>query len=388
MIRSKLQNFITKRHCTLLGVGPMSKNCVDAAIELSNEHEIPIMLIASRRQIEADTFGGGYVNNWTTEAFADYVINQDKKGKLILSRDHGGPWQSEFETKGNLSLRKAMESAKKSFQVDIESGFELIHIDTSVDIFGTPSKDEVLQRLFELYEFCWSVAQNNNRQIIFEIGTEVQSGITYNPEDLEYNLSETFRFCKSKKLPLPTFVVVQTGTCVKETRNVGSFDSPARIVGELPIEIQLPMILDICRKYDILMKEHNTDYLSDESLIWHPRLGIHAANVAPEFGVVESRAFHNLLKEYGLDQIADQFIELSYSSNKWNKWILPDSSSGQFEKGLIAGHYIFATDQFSELKKEAQTELHSRSINVDKYLKEEIKISMMRYLKCFRMVDL
>ena len=38
----------------------------------------------------------------------------------------------------------------------------------------------------------------------------------------------------------------------------------------------LPMMIDICRAHDIYMKQHNTDYLDDESLRWHPRLGIHA----------------------------------------------------------------------------------------------------------------
>ena len=42
------------RHCTMLGIGPMSKNCVDAAIELSNDNEVPIFLIASRRQIDSE----------------------------------------------------------------------------------------------------------------------------------------------------------------------------------------------------------------------------------------------------------------------------------------------------------------------------------------------
>ncbi len=388
MIKSRLFSFISKRRCTLLGIGPMSKNCVDAAIELANTYEIPIMLIASRRQIETEKFGGGYVNNWTTETFSDYVINHDKKGKIVLSRDHGGPWQNEFETEEKFSLRKSMESAKKSFQADIESGFELIHIDTSIDIFGIPHRDEVLQRLFELYEFCWNIAQQNNRQLVFEVGTEVQTGSTYNPEEVEYNLSEIFRFCNSNKLPVPAFIVVQTGTCVKETRNIGTFDSPVRIAGELPIEIQLPKILDVCRRYNILIKEHNTDYLSDESLAWHPRLGIHAANVAPEFGVTESNAFYGVLKEYKLDHIADQFIELSYSSHKWKKWMLPNSNSGKLEKALIAGHYVFATDAFSDLKNKAEAELVRFNINIDEYLKEKVKLSMLRYLKHFHMIEI
>ena len=53
MIRKKIEDLLNRRRCTLLGVGPMSVNCVDATIELANEHEIPIMLIASRRQIDS-----------------------------------------------------------------------------------------------------------------------------------------------------------------------------------------------------------------------------------------------------------------------------------------------------------------------------------------------
>ena len=51
-------------------------NCVDASIELANDHEIPLMLVASRRQIDSEEFGGGYVNNWTTDDFANYLIDK------------------------------------------------------------------------------------------------------------------------------------------------------------------------------------------------------------------------------------------------------------------------------------------------------------------------
>lgn len=387
MIRSKILNFIKKRRCTLLGVGPMSKNCVDAAIELSNDYEIPIMLIASRRQIEAAQFGGGYANNWSTEEFTEYVIERDKKGKIILSRDHGGLWQNNFEKEGNYSIRKAMETAKKSFQIDIESGFELIHIDTSVDIFGKPSINEVLQRLFELYEFCWRCAEKINRNIIFEIGTEEQSGTTFDPYALEYNLSEVFSFCDKNNLTKPTFVVVQIGTCVKETRNVGSFDSPIRIEGELPAEIQVPKIIEICNKYNLLMKVHNTDYLSDEALIWHPRLGIHAANVAPECGVTETRAFLTVLEENKFYDLKERFVELAYKSRKWEKWMLPDTKASKEEMAIIAGHYQYSDPQYSEIKMLVKNRLNYNGDELDRYLKDAVKKCIIRYLKHFRLID-
>ena len=39
-------------------------------------------------------------------------------------------------------------------------------------------------------------------------------------------------------------------------------------------EIQIPKMIEICKKYNVLMKSHNTDYLSDEALSLHPRLGL------------------------------------------------------------------------------------------------------------------
>lgn len=83
MIYQRLESFLKKRRCTLLGVGPISINCVDAAIELANENDVPMFLIASRRQIDSEQFGGGYVENWSTKQFANYVT--EKMWVTILS---------------------------------------------------------------------------------------------------------------------------------------------------------------------------------------------------------------------------------------------------------------------------------------------------------------
>lgn len=386
MIHQRLESFLQKRRCTLLGVGPMSINCVDAAIELSNDYEIPIFLIASRRQIDSDEFGGGYVNNWSTHEFARYVINADKKGKILLSRDHGGPWQNSKEKDSDFSLRRAMESAKSSFKADLDAGFQVLHIDPSVDIHSNPDTDEVLDRIFELYEYCWSYAQQLHQEVIFEIGTEEQSGSTNTQEELEYTLSTVQKFCKKNHFPQPSFVVIQSGTRVMETRNVGSFDSPVRVADELPAEIQLPRMIEICKKYDILMKEHNTDYLSDEALQWHPRFGIHAANVAPEFGVTETRALISLLECNGLEKLAEQFLEISYFSNKWQKWMIKNSIATDRDRSIIAGHYVFSTPKCVELKAEAKKMLEAKDICLDSYLKQEVKRSILRYLVNFGLV--
>lgn len=387
MMQQYLSNFLSKKRCTLLGVGPMSLNCIDAAIELSNYYDVPLFLIASRRQIDSREFGGGYVNNWTTQEYADYVIANDKKGKILLSRDHGGPWQNTMEVKDNLSLRGAMESAKLSYLRDIEAGFQVIHIDPSVDIHGAPNRDEVLERVFDLYDYCWTQAKRLGRDIIFEVGTEEQSGSTNSQEELDYTLSQLLKFCQKNSMPQPTFVVIQTGTRVMETRNVGSFDSPLRIENEIPAEIQVPKMIEICNRYGVMMKEHNTDYLSDEALHWHPRLGIHAANVAPEFGVSETLALINILERFELNNISESILQISYESRKWEKWMLDKTTASDRDRSIISGHYIFSSPQFIEIKERAIKTLLKKQINLDEYLKDEVKKSIFRYMKNFRIVE-
>ena len=386
MIYQRLQSRLKQKRCTLLGVGPMSLHCVDATIELANHYEIPLILIASRRQIDSEEFGGGYVNNWTTAEYACYVINRDVKSKILLARDHGGPWQNMQEVTDQLSLKRAMESAKASFKADLDAGFQILHIDPSIDIHGHPNTDEVLNRIFELYEYSWAHAQRLGQEVIFEIGTEEQSGSTNTQEELEYTLHAMEVFCKKQRLPRPSFVVIQTGTRVMEMRNVGSFDSPIRVANELPAEIQVPKMIEICSRYDILMKEHNTDYLSDEALQWHPRLGIHSANVAPEFGVVETCALLKVLRENQLDPIANAFLEIAYQSNKWNKWMLPDTQASDEDKAIIAGHYVFSTTEGIEIKKQAMHALQQKKVDLSEYLKEAVKQSILRYLINFRLV--
>jgi hypothetical protein len=172
-----------------------------------------------------------------------------------------------------------------------------------------------------------------------------------------------------------------------EMRNVGSFASPIRVADELAAEIQVPMMIDICRGHGVFMKQHNTDYLDDESLRWHPRLGIHAANVAPEYGVTETKALLDTLNRNGLSALAGRFVELSLASGKWKKWMLPNTAASDLDRALISGHYVFATEECVQLKQEAVRTLKARGIELDEILIAAVKTSITRYLNDFRLVQ-
>jgi len=228
-----------------------------------------------------------------------------------------------------------MTSAKKSYEIDIESGFQFIHIDPSEDIFSSLTTDKILERVFELYEFCYETAKKNNKQIFFEVSVGKDSDNPNTLDEIEYIFSRLTNFCKQNNYPYPFFIAIRIGTHVKEARNIGDFESLIKTENHSVRRILISKVIDLCNQQKIMMKHHNTDYLSDGALKLHPKLGIHSANVAPEFGVIETRSFLNLLEKNGLNSEVEQFIDIAYNSMKWKKWML---SNNNLEKKRKSNH--------------------------------------------------
>ena len=379
-----IKQFITKKQCTVLGIGPMSKNCVDVVIELVNTYDIPLMLIASRRQIESAELGGGYVNNWSTEEFSKYIEKNDKNQNIILCRDHGGPYQNENENKKNYSFDEVMENAKKSFSVDIQSNFQIIHIDPTENLISDLTQDEMLNRIYDLYEFCYSIANKYNKKIFVEISLGKEDGGISNFSEIEYGIKNIKEFCNNKKLPLPLFMVIKTGNHVLETRNIGILED---IVDgkRLEEEDEIKKMIKFCNKENIMIKEHNGDYLGESTLRYHPKIGIHGINVAPEFGVIETKAILTYFEQNNLEEFKEKFIDIAYNSKKWEKWIMPNSTTTKNDKAIISGHYVFSSPEFKNLKNEILEKIDEKE-NFDKFLKSEIKKSIMKYLKNLKMI--
>ena len=377
-----LTYLLEKRNSTALGVGPMSLNCINATIELANDNNVPLMMIASRRQIDCDSLGGGYVNNWSTENISRYINQNDNFSNIVMSRDHGGPYQNNREIEERYNTEEAMKSAKISFEVDIKNNFQIIHIDPSIDPNNELSTEIIIERLKELYDFCIETAEKNNKTIEIEIGTEEQSGGMNSIEELDYSLNEISKFCKKNNFKKPLFIVVQTGTKVIETKNIGIF----RDFSDEFERSQVPSLLKLCEKYGIYIKQHNTDYLESEFLNKHPKFGIHAANIAPEYGVAETRKIFELIENKGLPKIKDEMIELFVSSNKWQKWVMNKEKIDDYQKALICGHYLFSSNKFLDIKNKLCHELKCNLKEIDLELKNAVKQSIYRHMKCFNLI--
>jgi len=364
----------------------MSVNVTRTAIALAYQYNIPITLIASRRQVECAALGRGYVNNWTTEAFAEFIRGLDPRGLVRLARDHGGPWQGEGEEQLNES--EAMTRALESYHADILSGFTLLHIDPNKNPVGQGGADlqTFTHRTKELLTACHGMAVAAGKKVSFEIGTDEGLIGALPPEQTETFILEIMEFCRAANIPAPEYAVMQTGTKVMERQNVGPMDGWIARAHRLPPGHALPQFVALCQRNGIKLKQHNTDYLSDKALAMHPEWGIDAANVAPEFGVIETTALVDVLEHNGAGALAAEILDIAHESGKWHKWMMQGSAADDMEKSIIAGHYIFSTPKFLEMKTAAARYLADRGIDLDEVLCAAIRRGMERYLHAFNLI--
>ena len=395
----------TGESATLLGIGPMSKNCVQATLELSKEDDYPVMFIASRNQVDADELGGGYVNGWNQFTFAEAVAEVAKEidynNLYYLCRDHGGPWQRDKERNDHIPTEQAMELGKKSYVADIEAGFDLLMIDPTKDPFEVGKViplDTVLERTVDLIEFCEKERKTRNLpEIGYEVGTEETNGGLTSTETYETFILRLKDELNNKGLPMPTFIVGQTGTLTRKTEQVGTFNFKNAID-----------LAQMAKEYGVGLKEHNGDYLDDVTLLEHIPSQITATNVAPQYGTEETRAYLNLaaveakLVEYGLidkpSNTRDTLLVHSIKSERWRKWMVGDQKELTVEEIMnandeslqaeildIAGHYTFNDNEVKKEIEKMYANLKQHNIDGQRYVVDHIKRPIRDYAECYNL---
>ena len=391
--------------CTMLGIGPMSKNLIRASFLLAKKKDFPLMFIASRNQVDADEFGGGYVCSWNQDTFAKDIKNTADElsfsGLCYLCRDHGGPWQRDRERNDKLPVREAMELGKRSFVYDLKAGFDLLHIDPTK--MPTEEKtvpmDFILDSTLELIEFCENQRRKMNlAPVAYEVGTEEANGGITSLEGYSYFINTLTSRLKKKHLPLPLFIVGNTGTLVRMTENIGNYDVD-----------QAMKLSGAAREHGVGLKEHNGDYLSDYHLALHPVIGVAATNVAPEFGFAETRAlllldklekyFRNIGLIDGTSNFNEVFTDAAIESERWRKWMVGDKQSYAPEdikkdretKELIvniSGHYTFNNEAVKTEIAVLYANLEKVGIKPGDIIINEIIKSMERYIDYFNLAGI
>ena len=299
-------------------IGPMSKNIVDSIIQFANENDTIIGMIPSRRQIE---YNGGYVNNWKTNEFINYV--RQKTDRVMLERDHGGPMQG-YEDDDGL----------KSYKEDSLCGFDIIHVDPFKKYRAI---EHAAQHTIENIIFC----NNHNNECYYEVGTE--EGIRkYSHEELDKFLNILYKqlgplFERIK------FAVIQSGTKLQSGENILKLD-----------EDKCYKMVNVCKKYGLLSKEHNGDFISLSDIKKRFDLGLSAINIAPEFGAIETKCILNYIEKDNKEDLFNSFYNMCYNSRRWEKWFPKDFKPELERKKLIqvSGHYVFSENDFLQIKKQ------------------------------------
>ena len=393
----------TGQSATLLGIGPMSKNCVQATLELSKEDDYPVMFIASRNQVDADELGGGYVNGWNQFTFAQAVKEVADEiaydNQYYLCRDHGGPWQRDKERNDHLADEQAMKLGKLSYKTDIEAGFDLLMIDPTKDPFEIGKViplDTVIDRTVELIDYCEKVRKEAGLpEIGYEVGTEETNGGLTSTEKYETFITRLEVELTKRGLPMPTFIVGQTGTLTRKTEQVGTFNFKNAYD-----------LAQMAKKYGVGLKEHNGDYLDDVTLLEHIPSEITATNVAPQYGTVETRAYLHLagveakLVQYGLVEEAsktrDVLLVHAIKSERWRKWMVGDQTKLTVDEIMkdeelseeildIAGHYTFNDEEVKAEIQKMYANLAKHHIDGNRYVIDSIKRPIRDYAECYNL---
>jgi hypothetical protein len=352
-----------------IAVGAVSKNVVAAALEVAYEGGCELMLIASRRQVDRPALGGGYTEGWGPADLVEYVRQRDPEMRVTICRDHGGPWQ--HPTDAGRGEAEVMRSALDTFEADIDAGFGAIHIDTTDGPAGEVPLPDAIRRLAALYRAVSELAAARAASVGLEISLATEAEAVCSPDTLKSRLERfTAAVREDGTLPPPRFVVVGTGTKIAGLRNAGAVNDPERRAAALR---RLRALVDVARDHAIDLKAHNCDYLSSEGWAVLRSAGIRSANVAPEYGVAESRAFLATLQDTGLHDLATHFLELAYASRAWCKWRDPARRHTHRELALMAGHYVFSTEECRRIRDRAARRLEGGQAELDERLRTPVR---------------
>jgi D-tagatose-1,6-bisphosphate aldolase subunit GatZ/KbaZ len=313
---------------TLLAVCPNSAAVLEAAVRSAAVNRMPMLFAATLNQVDTD---GGYTG-WTQEQFVRqmraYARKYNWSGPLYPCLDHGGPWLKDRHTLEGLSLQETMQAVKRSLSACLQAGYQLLHIDPTVDRSrpaGEPLRIEtVIERTVELVSYAEAERLRLGiSPVAYEVGTEEVHGGMVDFSQFEQFINGLRGALNRSGLAhaWPCFVVAQVGTDLHTTY----FDPQAA-----------RRLYEVVAPLGTLVKGHYTDWVENPGA--YPQSGMGGANVGPEFTAEEFLALQDLeekeqvlcrrrpgISPSNFMAVLEQAV---VDSDRWRKWLQPD------EKGL------------------------------------------------------
>ena len=380
---------------TIFAVCPNSMSVIRAAFRAAKRNHAPIYFAATLNQIDGD---GGYTGMNQSQFTKMLQFEADRvnyNGCFITAIDHGGPWLKDKQRVENWSTEDAMNGVKKSFEDAVLAGYDLIHVDPTVDI-NVPKGEVidinvVVRRTVELIEHTERFRRERNLpEISYEVGTEEVHGGLADKATFDNFLIGLKNGLAEVGLAdvWPCFIVGKVGTDL----DTAIFDP--EVARNLTSKV---------RPHGSWIKGHYTDGVSNPEE--YPLSGMGAANVGPEFTISEYEALKELdalecrLAEEGkvalLSGMTATLERLVYESGRWIKWLHEDEAGKDFpeltaeRREWLVGtgcRYIWQHPEAVAARTQLYSNLQRVGVSAEEVVLGRIERDMDKYFVAFNLV--
>jgi tagatose-1,6-bisphosphate aldolase non-catalytic subunit AgaZ/GatZ len=382
---------------TIFAACPNSLAVIRAALKAARRCHAPVKFAATLNQVDTD---GGYTGLTQSEFVRTihlHAQNLNVISPVIIAVDHGGPWLKDVHRTALWTYSETMDAVKKSFEAAIQAGYDLLHVDPTVDVTlpggQNISIETVAERTLELIDHAEQFRRDIHFPFIsYEVGTEeVHGGLA--------DIAVFSRFLELLKKGLqekgladvwPCFVVGKVGTDLHTT----TFDPQVA-----------RQLTEIAREYGSLIKGHYSDNVTNPEA--YPESGMGAANIGPEFTEMEYDALVTL------EQIQQELFtagkiarpaamkeilrEAVIRSGRWRKWLNKDEHPDNFfanseerQHWLIKTgcRYIWEEPDVVATRAKLYENLRLQGIDAAEIVESSIERAMDRYFYKFNLVGL
>ena len=381
---------------TIFAACPNSLAVIRAALKSAKRCNAPVKFATTLNQVDRD---GGYTG-LTPKEFVKtirlHARNLNVTSPVIVAIDHGGPWLKDLHNREKWPYEKTMAAVKESFESAIEAGYDLIHVDPTVDItlaLGPLGIEVVADRTVELIVHAENFRRSNHYpRISYEVGTEEVHGGLADLEVFRRFLELLKKGLDEKGFPdvWPCFVVGKVGTDLHTT----TFD---------PLVAR--QLTEIAGSYGSLIKGHYSDNVTNPEA--YPESGMGAANIGPEFTEREYDALielenlqQTLFNEGSIAKPATMkkiLWESVIRSGRWQKWLLagenPDNfyaNSPERQEWLIKTgcRYVWEVPEVASTRARLYQNLNMQGIEAATIVESSIESAMDRYFYKFNLTGL
>ncbi|TAL80376.1 MAG: hypothetical protein EPN88_01315 [Bacteroidetes bacterium] len=382
---------------TIFAACPNSHAVIRAALKSAKRCKAPIKFAATLNQVDIDGAYTGLTPSEFVRTIHLYARNLNVTSPVIIAIDHGGPWLKDIHNSEWWPYSKTMSAVKESFEAAIAAGYDLIHVDPTIDITLTGSTsisiEVVAERTLDLIAHTEKFRMKNSYpRISYEVGTEEVHGGLADLDVFKQFLELLRKGLKQKGLPdvWPCFVVGKVGTDLHTT----TFDPKVA-----------KQLVEIARSYGSLIKGHYSDNVTNPEA--YPESGMGAANIGPEFTEMEYDALieleniqQSLFADGKIAKPAPMKRKLWDSviiSGRWKKWLLKDENADDFyansherQEWLIKTccRYIWEDAEVVSTRARLYQNISNQGIDASSIVESSIEGAMDRYFYKFNLVGL